>query len=184
MSLTPCRCFAPLLLSVSLTALASPADTAASTHSQPSSSTAVPQTPPQTYEQIVRLSLVTGDVRISRGKEGEHAAGGAWGQATAGIPIETGFSLVTGKGRAEIEFEDASTVYLGEDSVITFNELTATGGVPHTDVTLVSGTATLNVRPAFPGEGFTMRTEVGNVSVRYPNNNFLRVNSYLDAMAL
>jgi hypothetical protein len=184
MSLTPCRRFALLFLSVSLTAHASPADTTASTHSKPSSSTAIPQTPPQTYDQIVRLSLVTGDVRISRGKEGEHAAGGAWGQATAGIPIETGFSIVTGKGRAEIEFEDASTVYLGEDSVVTFNQLTATNGVPRTDVTLVSGTATLNIRTEFLGELFIVRTPTDSLAVRYPYNSFLRVNSYLDAMAL
>jgi hypothetical protein len=180
MSLTSCRCFAILLLSASLTAHASPADTATSSHSQPSSSTI----PPQTYDQIVRLSFVEGDVRISRGKEGEHATGGAWGQAAAGIPIETGFSLVTGKGRAEIEFEDASTVYLGDNSVLSFDQLIATGGVPHTEVTLVSGTATLNVRPEFAGELFIMRTPIGRISVHYPDVNFIRVNSYLDAMAL
>ena len=184
MSQAPCRCFALLLLSASLTTFASPADTVASTHSQPSSSTTLPQTPPQTYDQIVRLSLVQGDVRISRGKEGEHATGGAWGQATAGIPIETGFSLVTGQGRAEIEFEDASTVYLGQDSVLTFNQLTATGGIPRTDLTLVSGTVTLNVRTQFPGELFLVRTPTDDLSVRYPYRSFVRVNSYLDAMAL
>jgi hypothetical protein len=180
MSIAPCRCFALLLLSASLTAYASPADTATTPHPQPSPSA----TPLQTYDQIVRLSLVEGDVRISRGKEGEHATGGAWGQAPAGIPIETGFSLVTGKGRAEIEFEDASTVYLGENSILTFNQLTATGGVPRTDVTLVSGTATVNVRPEFAGELFILRTPTGRISVRYPDVNFIRVNSYLDAMAL
>jgi len=180
MSIAPCRCFALLLLSASLTSYASPADTATSPHLQPSPNA----TPPQTYDQIVRLSLVEGDVRISRGKEGEHATGGAWGQAAAGIPVETGFSLVTGKGRAEIEFEDASTVYLGENSVLTFNQLTATGGVPHTDVTLVSGTATLNVRPESAGELFVLKTPVGRISVRYPDKSFMRVNSYLDAMTL
>ena len=184
MSLTPCRCFALLLLSSSLTAYALPADTAASTHPQPSSSTIPPPSPPPTYDQIVRLSLVEGDVRISRGKESEHATGGAWGQATTGTPIETGFSLVTGKGRAEIEFEDASTVYLSEDSVLTFNQLTATDGVPHTDVTLVSGTATVNIRTEFFGELFIMRTPTDDFSVRYPYRTVLRVNSYLDAMAL
>ena len=180
MSISSCRCFVVLLLTVPFTAHASPADTNTSPHPQSSPSTA----PPPTYDQIVRLSLVEGDVRVARGKEGEHATGGDWGQATTGIPIATGFSLVTGKGRAEIELEDASTVYLGENSVLTFNELTATAGVPRTDVTLVSGTATLNVRPAFPGESFILRTPVGNISLRYPDINFIRVNSYLDGMAL
>ena len=182
MSLISCRYLALLLLTVPLPGQLLPTDPVPPPPLQFPSSTN--PTLPQTDDQIVRVSYVEGDVRISRGKEGERASGGAWGKAITGTPITTGFSLVTGKGRAEIEFEDASTVYLGEDSVLTFNELTATGGVPHTDVTLVSGTATLNVRPAFPGEGFIMRTQVGNVSVRYPSNNFMRVNSYLDAMAL
>ena len=177
---THCRCFTLLLLSASLTSYASQADTATTSHPQSSSATNLPQT----YDQIVRLSLVEGDVRISRGKEAEQATGGAWGQAQTGIPIETGFSVVTGKGRAEIEFEDASTVYLGENSVLTFDQLTATGGVPRTEVMLVSGTATLNVRPEFPGELFILKTPIGRITVRYPNVNFIRVNSYLDAMSL
>jgi hypothetical protein len=183
MSISSCRSLALLLLTVPLNAHASPADTATASL-KTSSSAASPQTAPQTYDQIVRLSLVEGDVRIARGKDGEHATGGAWGQAAAGIPIEAGFGLVTGKGRVEIELEDASTVYLGENSVLTFNQLTATGGIPRTDVTLVSGTATLNVRPEFPGEWFILRTPTGRISVRYPDVNFIRVNSYLDAMAL
>src|ERR1700679_1264479 len=113
MSISSCRSLVVLLLSVPLTAFAFPADTPTT----PPPSSITPQTtPPQTYDQIVRLSLVEGDVRISRGKEGEHPPGGAWGQAAVNIPIETGFNLVTGKGRAEIELEDASTIYLGEDS--------------------------------------------------------------------
>ena len=72
-----------------------------------------PPTPPATYPQIVRLSLVQGDVRISRGKDAEHATGAVWEKAAANLPLEDGFNLVTGQGRAEIELEDASTVYLG-----------------------------------------------------------------------
>jgi FecR-like protein len=179
-SVSSCRYLASFLLTVSLTAYASPANTA---NSRPAQSPPA-ASPPQTYDQIVRLSLVEGDVRLSRGKEADKASGGDWGQATTGTPIEMGFSLVTGKGHAEIELEDASTVYLGEDSVLTFDELTSTGGVPRTEMMLVSGTATLDVRPAFAGEWFILKTPVGRVSVRYPNVNYLRVNSYLDAMAL
>jgi FecR protein len=138
----------------------------------------------ETYDQIVRLSLVEGDVRVSRGKEGEHATGGAWGEAVANLPIESGFSLVTGTGRAEIEFEDASTVYLGDNSVLAFNELTTTGGVPHSELTLVSGTATLHVQPTVPQETFILRTPAGLVTVRYGLPSFIRVNSYLDAMVI
>jgi hypothetical protein len=138
----------------------------------------------QTYDQIVRLSLVEGDVRVSRGKDGEHATGGEWGEAVANLPIESGFSLVTGTGRAEIEFEDASTVYLGDNSVLSFNQLTTTGGVPHTELTLVSGIATLHVQATFPGESFILSTPAGLITVRYGLAGFMRVNSYLDAMVI
>jgi hypothetical protein len=115
MSISFCRFFSFLLLSAILSAYASAAD-APTVRSPQDSGVSSPQTPPQTYDQIVRLSFVQGDVRISRGKEAKHATGGDWGQATAGIPLESGFSLATGKGRAEIEFEDASTVYLGDET--------------------------------------------------------------------
>jgi hypothetical protein len=141
--------------------------------------------PPQTYDQVVRLSLVEGDVRVLRGKGAAHATDGSdWGQATANLPLLTGFSLATGKGRAEIELEDASTVYLGENSILTMNELTATGGIPHTDMTLVSGTATINVQPATFGETFTLRTPTEKIWIRYPQKAYLRAESYLDAMSV
>jgi len=94
---------------------------------------AVEITPPSVVSntvlpQIVRLSYVEGDVRVSRGKVGKHDGGAAWEQAAVNIPLETGFSLVTGKGRAEIEFEDASTMYLDNYSVLTFDNLTTTYG--------------------------------------------------------
>ena len=95
---------------------------------------------PATYPQIVRLSYVQGDVRISRGKladkqlhqEGDGSTG--WEQAVVNLPLGSGYSLVTGTGRAEIEFEDASTVYLADNSVLTFNQLSTTDGVPFTDI--------------------------------------------------
>jgi FecR protein len=177
MSTAHCRCLAFFLLTASLTAHASSADTA--TSPQPATTAS-----PKTFDQIVRLSLVEGDVRISRGKESERATGGDWGQATTGLPVETGFSLATGKGRAAIEFEDTSTVYLGEDSVLTFNELASTGGVPHSNLTLVSGTATLNVQTMPSGEAFVLNTPVGRIAIPPGYHNFTRVNSYLDAMTI
>jgi hypothetical protein len=148
------------------------------------------QNPPDTYSnttypQIVRLSLVEGDVRVMRGKEAEKASGGsAWEQAVANLPMEAGFSLVTGKGRAEIELEDASTVYLGEDSVLVFNQLTTTAGVPRTNVGLLSGVATLNIRATIPGEMLILSTPTDTISLRAPDHSLLRVNSYVDAIAL
>ena len=82
-----------------------------------------------------------GDVRISRGNKSA-----VWETAVADLPLETGFNLVTGAGgRAEIEFEDASTVYLDENSALAFNQLETTGGIPHTALGLLTGTATLHL---------------------------------------
>ncbi len=125
-----------------------------------------------------------GDVRVSRGKDAEHATREEWGQAAVNLPIESGFSLVTGAGRAEIEFEDASTVFLGENSVLVFDELTATGGVPRTVMTLVSGSVTLHVQPQFAGEEFTLHSPAGFISNHYGDHIFLRVDSFLDAMTI
>jgi hypothetical protein len=137
-----------------------------------------------TYAQIVRLSYVEGDVRIERGQSNENANGDDWEKATANLPLETGFSLVTGAGRAEIELEDASTFYLGENSVLLFNDLHTTAGVPFTEVALLTGTASLYVRPYVPGEVFIMRTPTDTFVSRYPNTSYARLGSYTDATTI
>ena len=134
--------------------------------------------------QIVRVSYVQGDVRVSRGKDVEKQSRSVWAKAAVDLPIETGYSLVTGEGRAEIEFEDASVAYLGENSVLVFNDLHTTGGIPQTELALLSGTMSLDAEPVAAGEWFRVRTPTDEISVRYPKKVFLRVNSYLDAMGL
>jgi hypothetical protein len=186
------NCLVPNLLGgVLIGCLTSGAPALGATDRQPSDSPIPAQAaaiPPsgesQTYDQIVRLSLVAGDVRVARGKQAERATGGDWGQATSGLPIEEGFSLATGVGRAEIEFEDASTAYLGENSVLTFDTLSTTNNIPHTELTLVSGTLTLHVQPTFAGEWFGLGTPTDRIAMRFPDKVFVRVSSYLDAMSI
>ena len=137
-----------------------------------------------TYPQIVRIRSLEGDVRVSRGKEGEKASGATWEKAVAGLPLATGFNLVTGEGRAEIEFEDASTVYLAENSALAFNDIHTTGGIPYTLLALLSGTATLHVQPMAANEFFTMLTPTGSVSTRYPEDTYVRVSSFMDGTEL
>jgi hypothetical protein len=137
-----------------------------------------------TYPQIVRLSYVEGDVRIARGVSNAHPSGTIWEKAMENLPLETGYSLVTGKGRAEIEFENASTVYVAENSVLTFNDLHTSTGVPFTQLALLSGTVTLDVKPFVANEVFLLETPTDNIVSRYPDRAQLRVDSYLDAMAL
>ncbi len=136
------------------------------------------------YPQIARISYVEGDVRISRGAEKGRGKNSTWEDAVADLPLESGFSLVTGAGRAEIEFEDASTLYLGENSVLTFNDLYTTGGIPHTEVALLAGTVTLHIQPYVAGETFLLRTPTDNLLTKYPAATNLRVSSYADGIAI
>jgi len=136
------------------------------------------------YSQIVRISYVQGDVRISRGKKNEKNTGAGWETAVADLPVESGFNLVTGAGCAEIEFEDTSTVYIGENSVLAFNDLQTKGSVPYTEIALLSGTATVHARLTTPGEFFVLTTPTNALSLKYPDDSFVRVNSYLDGMTV
>ena len=137
-----------------------------------------------TYAQIVRISYVEGDVRIARGAEKEKPAGAAWEKAVADLPLETGFSLATGDGRAEIEFEDASTVYLAENSVLTFNDLHTTSGVPYTELALLAGTVSVNLHPSIQSEVFAMNTPTERFLWKYPRHMNGRISSYLDGSAV
>jgi hypothetical protein len=137
----------------------------------------------ETYAQIVRISYVEGDVRIARGEDNEKPAGAVWEKAAANIPLEAGFSLVTGAGRAEIEFEDDSTLYLGENSVLTFNDLHTTRGAPYTDIGLLAGTVSTNLFPNIPGEQFFLRTPTNTFVAKYLAPWNVRVSSYLDGDA-
>ena len=134
--------------------------------------------------QIARVSYVEGDVRVSRGDDNGHGKKSDWEQAVANLPLQTGYSLVTGKGRAVIEFEDDSALYLGEDSVLLFNDLHTTAGVPRTEVALLSGMVTLHIQPSVPGEWFVLQTPTDALATKYPNATNLRINSYADGIGL
>ena len=177
-------CTLPVLVLFGLLTAVQPAQAAAAEPAQASVNS------PATYPQIVRLSYVEGDVRVARGKEAEKQLGKesgeatGWEQAVADLPLQTGYSLVTGTGRAEIEFEDASVVYLADNSVLEFYQINATGGVPTTEIALLSGTATVNVQTLFPGEGFRLNAPADHILINYPQKAYLRVNSFLDAIAV
>jgi len=174
-----------LLLTLASTALASGLASDTATKAQATTPPVVTAQPAATastsqlsYPQIVRISLLQGDVRIARGDKDA-----PWEKATTDLPLATGFNLVTGNdGRIEIEFEDASTVYLGENSVLSFNDLSTTGGVPRTDMTLLSGTLTVRLQPTTPGEWYILRTPTDHFALQYPSRPFARISSYIDAM--
>ncbi len=133
------------------------------------------------YPEIVRISYMQGDVRFSRGDGKKPDLTKPWEQAVPNLPILTGYSLATGDGRAEIEFEYGSTLYLAENSVLLFQTLTTTDGVPATEMELVTGTATVAFLP-IPKEVFLLRTPM-EVAV-FSTTSISRVDSYLDGAAV
>jgi hypothetical protein len=135
----------------------------------------------KTDPEIVRLSYIQGDVRFSRGDAKGPNLEKDWEQAAVNLPILQNYSLATGNGRAEIEFEYGSVVYLAENSVLLFDTASVTYGVPTTELELITGTATFSMH-AIAGERFQLATSTDRVV--FPGTGYMRVDSYLDAIAL
>lgn len=90
--------------------------------------------------RIVRLSDVHGAVQINK------SGASAFEPAFLNLPITPGTQLKTGAdGRAEVEFEDGSSLRLGPDSNATFTSLTlADSGTRSSTIQLAKGIAYLN----------------------------------------
>jgi len=90
--------------------------------------------------RVVRLSEVQGDVQVDRN------AGQGLEKAFLNLPISQGVKLQTGKdGRAEVEFEDGSTLRVTPETVITFPQLSLRdSGAKVSTVHLQEGSAYVN----------------------------------------
>src|SRR5271165_5343166 len=75
--------------------------------------------------QMVWLSYAEGQVKFSPGHKGQARLGKDWIEASRGQVMEDGYTLVTEKGRTEIEFENGTVVYLAENSALEFDRLWA-----------------------------------------------------------
>ena len=91
------------------------------------------------HVRIVRLSYIEGGVQISQG------SGGAYEKAIVNLPITEGAKVKTADGRAEIEFEDGSTLRIVADSTVEFSQLSLRdSGAKVSEVKVTSGTAYVN----------------------------------------
>jgi hypothetical protein len=90
--------------------------------------------------RVVRLSEVQGDVQVDRN------AGQGLEKAFLNLPITQGVKLQTGKdGRAEVEFEDGSTLRVTPETVISFPQLSLRdSGAKVSTVHLQEGSAYVN----------------------------------------
>ena len=101
----------------------------------------------QSKARIVRLSDVEGTAQIDRG------AGDGFAKAFLNLPVIEGCKLKTGKdGRAEVEFEDGSSLRLAPNTEVDFTRLSlAADGQKLTTAQLVSGTLYANLHPKRSG---------------------------------
>ncbi len=102
--------------------------------------------------RIVRLSQVDGDVQIDRN------AGHGYEKAFLNSPITQGVKLQSGSdGRAEIEFEDGSTLRLTPGAVVEFSELAMRdSGARASSLNLQAGTAYVNFKGDKPAQEFLL----------------------------
>jgi FecR protein len=132
---------------------------------------------------LTKLSLVQGDVRVSTG-DGKHPnLTQQWQQAEAGVLLEQGSSLATTDGRAEIEFETGGSVYLAENSLLLFEQLSEQGDRPVTRMSLVTGSATFSLQPV-SNQSFFIDTPTDKIEITAPDIFFARMDSYLDGTAI
>jgi hypothetical protein len=131
----------------------------------------------------VRITSVQGDVRLSHG-DGKHTnLDKSWEQAHGGELLEQGFAIATESGRAEIEFENGSTVYLAENSLLLFTELSAPRDRIVSRMSLPTGTASFALQP-LTSESFFIETPTDKIEVSGPDTFFARMDAYLDATAI
>lgn len=119
------------------------------------------------HVRIVRLSYIEGGVQISRGP------GRAYEKAIVNLPIIEGAKLKTADGRAEVEFEDGSTLRIVPDSTVEFSQLLLRdSGTKVSEVKVTSGTAYVNFTGSKDDE-FTVR--FGNNKIPLAHAAHMRV---------
>jgi hypothetical protein len=132
--------------------------------------------------EFVRLSYVDGDVRVSQGRAGKIDLNSRWEQAIRGLPIQEGFTLVTGAGRAEIEFESGWTAYLAQDSTLEFKNADRANSAPRTRLLLLTGTIRIEYEPV-QGESLDVQGPSGDMA-RFVIPESVRIDSFLDGLSV
>lgn len=128
------------------------------------------------YARIVRLSYVGGDVQIVRTDKSNK-----WEPAVMNMPIQQGFAIGTNNGRAEIELESGSTIWLAENSVLQFTELALSNGGRVTRMSLSEGTATFETTLS-NGDAFEISTP--SVKITPANKSKFRVDMFSEGGAV
>jgi len=112
----------------------------------------------ESHVRIIRLSYIDGSVQMDR------ATGEALERAILNTPVTEGVRLVTGNdGLAEVEFENNSTVRLGENSEVRFTKLVVNdAGAKVNEVELVRGTAYFDTKGGKGSKDDIYRATIGD----------------------
>ena len=129
------------------------------------------------HVRIIRLSLVQGDVRFTSSFHDDPLTDprAVWQTAPLNMPIREGSALATGKGRAEVEFENGAMAFLSENTVVEFYDLSLHDGEKITRLVLRQGSAVFYVHSQtgdyFSVTGGDFTVEAG-IRSRFRLNNF------------
>ena len=127
------------------------------------------------YARVVRLSLVQGDVQISRSGSAD------WEPGIPNMPLQQGFTIGTNNGRAEVEFESSVAMWVGENSIVQFTEMALSDGGRISRITLAQGTASFQVK-LNSGDVFEVISSAFHVSI--PSHSRFRVDAFRDGASL
>src|SRR5206468_10513642 len=131
------------------------------------------------HARIIRLSVVTGDVRFAAKTQGDPLTDSRanWETAQQNLPIRQGYVLATDNGRAEVEFENGTLAFLKENTVLEFYDLSLKDGALITRLVLRHGSASFHVNP-ISGDYFSVTG--GDFTVEAGNRATFRLDNFDD----
>jgi hypothetical protein len=131
------------------------------------------------HARIIRLSVVSGDVRIATKTHGDPLTDSSadWNRAELNLPIRQGYVLATDNGRAEVEFENGTLAFLKENTVLEFYDLSLKDGAFITRLVLRQGSASFHVNPA---EGDYFSVTGGDFTVEAGTRGTFRLDNFDD----
>ena len=132
------------------------------------------------HARIIRLSVVTGDVRFASKTHGDPLtdASAGWDAAQLNLPIREGYVLSTDNGRAEVEFENGTLAFLKENTVLEFYDLSLKDGALITRLVLRQGSASFHVNP-MDGDYFSVTG--GDFTVEAGSRATFRLDNFDDS---
>src|SRR5215469_6530426 len=135
------------------------------------------------HARIIRLGLVSGDVRFASETHGDPLTDpkANWDAAQLNLPIRQGYVLATDNGRAEVEFENGTLAFLKENTVLEFYDLSLKDGALITRLVLRLGSASFHVNPV-SGDYFTVTG--GDFTVEAGSRATFRVDNFDDGSSV